>query len=157
MPDSIDPSESRLFLGLLAERLSELIERQTQALFQSKEIIIPPKSCSLMLAIAEHQPATVGDLARALDRSHQLLLQKLPKLQSLGLIERHPSQADARKKLYVLTEDGRAQLGRFRRLQPLIENAYERLAHEAGDVDPLLRRILSELQTRPLLERIRDS
>ena len=87
---------NRTFLGRLSEQLSELIEQQSAEVFKRAGIIIPVKSSSLMGAIGTLGPISVADLVRALDRSHQLIQQKMPKLLALGLVSRRPDPADQR-------------------------------------------------------------
>ena len=76
---------NRTFLGRLSEQLSELIEQQSAEVFKRAGLVIPVKSSSLMGAIALLGPVSVADLGRALDRSHQLIQQKIPKLATLRI------------------------------------------------------------------------
>ena len=100
----------RTFLGRLSEQLSELIEQQSAEVFKRAGIVIPVKSSSLMEAIATLGPVSVAGLVRALDRSHQLIQQKMPKLIALGLVNRRPDPDDQRVILIELTDRGREQL-----------------------------------------------
>ncbi len=143
----------RHFLGRLSEELSDLIAQQSRALMGERGIIIPPKSCSLMVAIEHHQPASARVLADALGRSHQLVSQKLPKLIELELLEVVPNPSDRREKLYRMTPHGKEQMALFRQLQPHLERVYADLFEEVGDVAAILRAALGALNDRPLLER----
>jgi len=146
--------EGRTFLGRLAEDLSDLVASQSQVLFSAREIAIPVRSVSLMVALDRLQPATATDLADALEKSHQLVSQKLPKLLQLGLVERIECPTDRRRKLYSLTEAGCVNLERFADLQPALERAYTELAAEVGDIHALLRKTARALETVSLAERI---
>ena len=146
--------EGRTFLGRLAEDLSDLIAGQSQALFAARNIAIPVRSVSLVVALARLQPATATELADALAKSHQLVSQKLPKLLQLGLVERSECPTDRRRKLYSLTDAGRADLDRFTRLQPALERMYDELAAEVGDIHALLRKTTHALETSSLAERL---
>jgi DNA-binding MarR family transcriptional regulator len=143
-----------IFLGREAETLSSLIAEQVEAVFQRLGIVIPVKSCSLLSALAESEPASAADLARALDHSHQLVLQKIPALIKLGLIHRRRDPEDARRRVFRLTEEGVAQLARLQRLEPALEQAYLELYQELGvDLREALSRAAGGLRQRSLLER----
>lgn len=149
----------RLFFGRLAEELSDLIAKQSAEAFDDFGIVIPPRSCSLMVAAEALEPASAQSLATALDRSHQLVSQKLPKLLQLGLLEWEKDPADSRQKLYRLTEAGREQMVLFRQIQVKIEAAYEDLdretaASEAESVSGIIAAALEALSKRPLKDRM---
>ena len=146
--------EDPIFLGRAVERLGALIERQCETLFRHRGIVIPVKSCSLIAILAALGTATAADLSRTLDVSHQLILQKLPKLLKLGLISSEPVHDDARKKAFSLTMDGRRQFERFEQCQPLIEACYVELFSEVGDLLELTAKISTALENRPLSQRI---
>ena len=145
----------RHFLGRLSEELSELIAMQCAEAFDEEGLVIPVKSCSLMIAVEAREPASAKQLADALDRSHQLVSQKLPKLLKLDLLECEQDPQDSRQKLYRLTEFGREQIALFHALQTRLELAYERLHKEAGDVTGLLRSTLAALRDKPISERLK--
>ena len=143
----------RHFLGRLSEELSEMIAAQSSALMTERGIVIPPKSCSLMVAIEHQQPASARMLADALQRSHQLISQKLPKLVDLDLVEAVADPNDRRAKLYRMTTHGERQMALFHDLQPDLEQIYSELFAEVGDVSAVLRAALDALRERPLLQR----
>ena len=94
------------FLGRTVERLSVLIAEQSKAVFDDRGIVIPVRSCSLMTVLAKLGAASASDLARELGHSHQLVMQKIPKLISLGLIRDRIDDEDARRRLFQLTDKG---------------------------------------------------
>lgn len=143
----------RHFLGRLSEELSDLIAAQSNALMAEREIVIPAKSCSLMIAVQHHQPASARTLADALDRSHQLISQKLPKLVQLGLIEGVKNPDDRRETLYQLTPYGTEQMAEFSGLQIELEQIYRDLFDDVGDVSAMLRKTLESLRSNPLQSR----
>ncbi|QTC86752.1 MarR family winged helix-turn-helix transcriptional regulator [Brevundimonas pondensis] len=145
---------NRTFLGRLSEQLSELIEQQSAEVFKRAGLIIPVKSSSLMAAVARLGPASVADLGRALDRSHQLIQQKIPKLVTLGLVTRQPDPEDQRVNLIAITERGCEQLALLDSLDGEFERAYAEMERDAGPVFDGIKRAIQSLQTRPLLERM---
>lgn len=144
----------RTFLGRLSEQLSELIEQQSAEVFRRAGIVIPVKSSSLMAAVATLGPVSVADLVRALDRSHQLIQQKMPKLLALDLVSRRPDPADQRAVLIELTDRGREQLALLNGLNAEFERAYAEMEEEAGPVFDGIGRAIRSLKSRPLIDRI---
>jgi DNA-binding MarR family transcriptional regulator len=145
---------SRMFVGRLSEQLSDLIEQQSAEVFKRAGLVIPVKSSSLLGAIATLSPVSVSDLVRALDRSHQLIQQKMPKLVTLGLVTRRPDPDDQRIVRIEITDRGREQLALLTRLAPAFERAYAEMEAETGPVFDTLKRAINALQARPLIDRI---
>ena len=148
------PLDDPIYLGRATEQLSMLIEEQCAAVFQANGLIIPVKSCSLMAVLAERSSATAADLARALETSHQLILQKIPKLMKLGLIIADQDPLDARKKTFSVTPAGADQLARFAVCRMQIRHAYAGLFAEIGDVFGSTSRAISALGRQSISDRI---
>ncbi|WP_291833009.1 MarR family transcriptional regulator [Brevundimonas sp.] len=145
---------NRTFLGRLSEQLSELIEQQSAEVFERAGLVIPVKSSSLMGAIATLGPVSVADLVRALNRSHQLIQQKMPKLLKLGLVSRRPDPDDQRVVLIELTDKGREQLALLDSLDAEFERAYAEMEKDAGPVFDAISRAIASLKARPLIDRM---
>lgn len=145
---------NRIFLGRLSEQLSELIEQQSAEVFKRAGIVVPVKSSSLLGAIATLGPVSVAELVQVLDRSHQLIQQKVPKLLSLGLVSRRPNPHDQRAILIEITDKGREQLAMLDGLAPALERAYAEMEADTGPVFEALNRAIGALKSRPLIERI---
>ena len=145
---------SRTFLGLLSEQLSDLIEQQSAEVFRRAGLVIPVKSASLLGAVASLGPVSISDLVRALNRSHQLIQQKMPKLVALGLVTRRPDPEDQRAVLIEITEKGREQLALLDGLSRQFERAYAGMEAEAGPVFDGLNRAILALKARPLIDRM---
>lgn len=150
------PLDDPVFLGRTVERLSTLIETQSEVIFKERGVLIPVKSCSLMTQLARLEHATAADLARALNVSHQLVLQKLPKLLKLRLITATQDLEDARKKSFSLTATGKKQIEIFIECRDLIKQAYAGLFDEVGDLFSLTNTFVGALEKKPLSERIRN-
>ncbi|MNL04869.1 MarR family protein [compost metagenome] len=145
---------NRTFLGRLSEQLSELIEQQSAEVFKRAGLVIPVKSSSLMGAIATLGPVSVAELGRQLDRSHQLIQQKVPKLVKLGLVTRQPDPEDQRVTLIEITDRGREQLALLDSLDGAFERAYAEMEADAGPVFDAISRAISSLKSRPLIDRM---
>ena len=145
---------NRTFLGRLSEQLSDLIEQQSAEVFKRAGLVLPVKSSSLLVAIATLGPVSVADLVRALDRSHQLIQQKVPKLVKLGLVTRQPDPDDQRVTLIEITDSGREQLGLLESLDGEFIRAYAEMEDEAGPVFDSINRAILSLKSRPLIDRM---
>ena len=145
-----------VFLGRAVERLSVLIAEQSAIVFKDMGIIIPVRSCSLMTVLANLQKASVSDLAAELGQSHQLIMQKIPKLQRLGLISHEQDQYDARRKLFCVTQEGTHQLEKFEQCRILLHTAYEGLFAEVGDINKLVGLTANALKEKTLDQRIKE-
>jgi DNA-binding MarR family transcriptional regulator len=145
---------SRTFLGLLSEQLSDLIEQQSAEVFRRAGLVIPVKSSFLLGAIASLGPVSISDLVRALNRSHQLIQQKMPKLVALGLVTRRPDPEDQRAVLIEITDKGREQLALLDGLTQAFERAYAGMEEDAGPVFDGISRAIQALRARPLIDRM---
>lgn len=143
-----------IFLGRAVERLSDMIEQQCEVVFRMHGVTIPVKSCSLIAVLAQLGTGTAADLSRQLDVSHQLILQKVPKLVKLGLMTSAQDQDDARKRTFSLTAEGGRQLEQFQHCRALILEAYGELFAEVGDLFDTITKASSALRHRSLHERI---
>jgi DNA-binding MarR family transcriptional regulator len=140
------------FIGKQADDLSNLIRDQIKPIYTSIGIVVPVKSCSVIHYLNKFDDLSVTDLAKHLSQSHQLIKQKLPKLQQLGLITTKSDKNDKRRTTYHLTEIGRQQA------QLLIDNSlyavYQHLSEEIGaDLHQVLDAAINGLKQKDLLSR----
>ncbi|MEM9495685.1 MAG: MarR family transcriptional regulator [Pseudomonadota bacterium] len=142
------------FFGRSLETLQELMLEQAVIVFDRAGVVVPPRSCSLLLAIGANDNMSASDLSRRLGYSHQLVLQKIPKLLKLGLIRVRQDEVDRRRRVYSLTEFGVEQAARLEVVLPAFGDAYRELFLEVGDLPAVLARTSQALQRRPLDERI---
>jgi len=141
------------FLGRLSEMLSMRIEEQTRELFDASGIVIPVRSCSFLTALGQAGEASAAQIARTLGHSHQLVMQKVPALLRLELIVARADPADARRKLFRLTDRGREQLVALDAYSARISVIYRQLFDEVGDVHRVILDTLTALEERPLSRR----
>ncbi|MOA33031.1 MarR family protein [compost metagenome] len=107
-----------------------------------------------MGAIATLGPVSVAELGRQLDRSHQLIQQKVPKLEKLGLVARQPDPEDQRVTLIEITDRGREQLALLDSLDRAFERAYAEMEEDAGPVFDGIKLAIKALKSRPLIDRM---
>ena len=155
---SKDGINGKALLGKRAEDLSNLIEEQSQPIFDSLGIIVPIKSCSTLLSLFELQQASVTDLARQLDHSHQLVKQKLPKLLKLGVIQQSPDKEDKRRTLYSLTPKGEAQSQKIKEYLKQSEKLVDSISKDIGvDIFDAIDNAIKAMKERSLLDRFNNS
>lgn len=142
------------FFGRSIETFQELLLEQAQVVFERAGIIVPVRSCSLMLLIQAEQNPSAADLARKLGYSHQLVLQKIPKLIKLDLITTQRDPADKRRKIYAPAPDGLQQIKLLETVLPAMGSAYSQLFDEVGDLNQLLSRLSDALREQPLEKRV---
>ncbi|HEY9031070.1 MAG TPA: winged helix DNA-binding protein [Kangiella sp.] len=144
----------KALLGKRAEDLSNLIEQQTQPIFDSLGIIVPIKSCSTLLTLLELEQASLVDIAKELGQSHQLVKQKLPKLIKLGLIQQHLDKEDKRRKLYSLTKEGELQSYKIKEYLKQSEVLVDSISEEIGvDIFEAIDKAIRAMQGKTLWER----
>ncbi|AUD80070.1 MarR family transcriptional regulator [Kangiella profundi] len=146
----------KALLGKRAEDLSNLIEQQTQPIFDSLGIIVPIKSCSTLLTLLELKQASLVDIAKQLGQSHQLVKQKLPKLIKLGLIQQHSDKEDKRRTLYSLTSKGKQQTKKIKEYLKQSADLVDSISEEIGvDIFEAIDKAAGALQGESLLERFK--
>ena len=144
------------FIGKQADDLSNLIRDQVKPIYQDLGIVVPVKSCSVIHYLNKYDDLSVTDLAKHLKQSHQLIKQKLPKLQQLGLLIAQSDKNDKRRTTYHLTQAGRQQA------QLLNVNSfnavYENLSDEIGaNLHEVLQKAINGLKTKDLLTRFNEN
>lgn len=145
----------KALLGKRAEDLSNLIEQQTQPIFESLGIIVPIKSCSTLLTLLELEQASLVDIAKKLGQSHQLVKQKLPKLIKLGLIQQNSDKEDKRRTLYSLTNEGKQQSHKIKEYLNQSEALVDSISEEIGvDIFSTIDKAIRVMKDKNLWERL---
>ena len=144
--------QSESFIGKQADDLSILIREQIKPIYESLGIVVPVKSCSIIHYLNQFDELSITELARHLKQSHQLVKQKIPKLQTLGLIEKRDDSHDKRRSTYHLTKSGVKQAKLLER-NSLI-SVYQNLSDEIGaDLHQVLNNAIKCLKQKDLLSR----
>lgn len=146
----------KALLGKRAEDLSNLIEQQTQPIFDSLGIIVPIKSCSSLLTLLELEQASLVDIAKQLGQSHQLVKQKIPKLIKLGLIQQHSDKEDKRRTLYSLTNKGKQQSNKIKEYLKQSADLVDNISEEIGvDIFSTIDKAIKSMKNKSLWERLK--
>lgn len=142
------------FIANYLNQIADLISDQGEAFLAAGGIALPSRATSAVLLIGELDECSVADLAKSLDHPHQLVIQRVDVLVSLGLIKRVSDPNDGRRKILKLTPKGRQQLDALKQRLHLAESIFRSLFEELGfDIVDVLDRIKIELQETSLLER----
>ncbi|WP_157799411.1 MarR family winged helix-turn-helix transcriptional regulator [Qipengyuania seohaensis] len=86
--------------------MMDLAHEQMQDVYAQRGLNIPVQGSSTLQAIKPGSSVSLSDLARDLGQSHQLVAQRLRKLESRRLVYRAADPTDGRKTLYTLTAEG---------------------------------------------------
>ncbi len=109
-PDFIAHSHVQdAYLGKLASQLTTVTSEQMQTIYANRGLTIPVLVSSVLHFISKHEDSSLADIARGLGLQHQLVAQRIKKLQALDLVVKDPDPLDARRTQYTLTHSGRDQ------------------------------------------------
>ncbi|MFC3195412.1 MarR family winged helix-turn-helix transcriptional regulator [Marinicella sediminis] len=145
----------RSFVGKYADDLGQLISQQIKPVYKAMGIQVPVKSCSLVHVLGYLHQASLVDLAKCLNQSHQLIKQKIPRLLELKIITHSKDPHDKRRTLYQLTDLGRQQAGILK--QNPMEQIYQQLSEEVGaDIQSVLMAAIEQLQQKDLYTRYNE-
>ena len=143
------------FVAHLAERLTEALCTSSQALAMAAGLNSPVRTHSVLLFLLERGTASLTEIARTDNQSHQLLATRLKPLERLGLIERFADPSDARRRPYRLTQKGQAEALAVRRAIGAHARAMQDLFTETGvDLVTVLDQALDALRVRSLCDRV---
>ena len=110
----------------LAERLSAIAED----IDDGKQVDRAGKVArTLLQAIAAHEPATLGAVAKATARGAPAVSRSVDSLVRVGLVEREADPANRRRLALRLSEQGRAKMVAPPRSNVALANRLQRLAH----------------------------
>ncbi len=144
------------FIGKQADDLGQLLYVQVKPIYELLGIIVPVKSCSIIHYLRNSKGASLVDLAKKLKQSHQLVKQKLPRLQKLGLIEIEQDSLDKRRKVYHLSTLGKEQAELLKKHS--LQSIYQDLSDEiAADLNTILSAAINSLQKKDLISRFTNN
>lgn len=153
--DDFIQKQGPAFLAHLLRRLSDDLVQQAADWYPTAGVTAPPRTISTLLALDEHGPLAITELAKLLRQSHPLVIVWVRELSALSFIESNDCPNDRRRTLISLTIKGRNQVKRVRRALVAMENASQRLLQESGaDLLPALWRMEKALREKPFADRL---
>ncbi len=146
---------SKAFVAHHARRLAELIIAQGTDILLEARLTTPTTSVSTILHIAKEECVTLTDLAACLGFTHQMAVQRIGKLEKLGLIIRVAEEADKRKKHITLTAKGKKEAERLELICEQMAEMFDDLNKEIGcDLTEAILKAEQSLVSIPMGKRI---
>lgn len=137
--------------------LAFLIQGQVTEVYVHKGMIFPVSCSSTLLFLSRGGPASVTEVARALQHPHQTVAQHLATLGKLNIIEKRTDETDRRRIEYVLTDIGRAQADFLDRYNTEAAEVFEHLNRDIGiDLGDVLDMGIAALKRRSMADRFWD-
>lgn len=131
-----------------------LIQSQSEELYVEKEMGFPVWASSTLLFLATTEHASIMQISKALNLSHQLTSQRVKMLLKLGLIEGVQDTNDKRRTMYHLTGAGQKKAKILDLYCLDAAQAFKDLSTEIGvDIQHVLNAATAALQKKSFAER----
>lgn len=121
------------FLAHLLRRLADELIRGAADWYPTVGVSAPPRTISTLLALNEHGPLGVTELASLLQQTHPLVITWIKELTQLSLVTSKADPADGRRTLICLTAKGRKEIVTIREALVTMERASAELLQLAGE------------------------
>lgn len=146
------------FLAHLLRRLADELVQGAADWYPTVGVMAPPRTISTLLALDEHGPLGVTELAGLLRQSHPLVIVWIRKLTQLSLVRSSTDPHDRRRTLVTLTAKGRSELVRIREALVVMERASTELLELSGtDSLEMLWAIERNCRELPFLQRLQQA
>ena len=147
--DDFIQKQGPAFLAHLLRRLSDELVRGASDWYPTAGVIAPPRTTSTLLALSDHGPLGVTEIAELLRQSHPLVISWIRQLKADGLVRSRADAADGRRTVITLTAKGIAEVERLRAALKHMEATSQQLMDAAGPglLDALWRMELACRQT----------
>ncbi len=147
----------KAYLGKHAQELLLQSSEQVRVVYEQRGIVIPVVVSSVLHFIYTDPRTSLADISKGLKLPHQLVAQRIEKLDRLGLIEKHPDPADKRRSEFHLTSAGRQQAMRLKQCMEDTALVYSDLYDEIGcDLAQALLDAINALERKPLSARFAE-
>lgn len=145
------------FLAHLFRRLADELVQGAADWYPTVGVTVPPRTISTLLALEEHGPLGVTDLAGLLRQSHPLVIVWIKELTRLSMVRSKGDPADGRRTLVMLTKRGREELEHVRKALVFMEQASTELLDSAGaDAWQMLWSLERSCKELPFLQRLKE-
>jgi DNA-binding MarR family transcriptional regulator len=121
------------FLAHLLRRLADELVQGAADWYPTVGVTAPPRTISTLLALDDHGPLGVTELADLLRQSHPLVIVWIKELSRLSLVTSKTDPADGRRTLVSPTGKGRKELLKVRKALVTMEHASAELLNLAGE------------------------
>ena len=120
------------FLAHLLRRLSDELVRGGSEWYPEVGVTAAPRTTSTLLALAEHGPLGVTEIADLLRQSHPLVITWIRQLKAGGFIRPRADSKDGRRTVVALTPRGKSEVARLRKALLTMRDASQRLMDDAA-------------------------
>ncbi len=145
------------FMPKLAFDFVSIVEKQAGAVYQRMGLVIPVITSSTLALIADQEKASLLEIARGLNISHQLAAQRVKTLLKLNVIVADKDNTDKRRTNYQLTALGVQQQQLLLTYLSHADKVFAALTEEFGvDLIEVLTAVNQSFTERPLASRIRE-
>lgn len=120
------------FLAHLLRRLSDELVRGGSEWYPEVGVTAAPRTTSTLLALAEHGPLGVTEIADILQQSHPLVITWIRQLKADGFIRPGADRKDKRRTVVTLTAKGASEVTRLRKALRIMGDASQRLMDDAA-------------------------
>ncbi|MDT7812421.1 MAG: hypothetical protein QOJ42_2337 [Acidobacteriaceae bacterium] len=121
------------FLAHLLRRLADELVQGAADWYPTVGVTAPPRTISTLLALDDHGPLSVTELADLLRQSHPLVIVWIKELSRLSLVTSKTDPADGRRTLVSLAGKGRKELLNVRKVLVTMDHASAELLSLGGE------------------------
>ena len=142
------------FLAKTVFDLHMLIQAQSEALYEEREMGFPVSVSSTLLFLTHTSKASITQIAKALNHPHQVISKRIKKLLKLQLVSGTKDPEDKRTTLYSLSPAGKEKAQILTLYSVDAANAFRELSEEVGiDIQEVLNTSIAALQNKSFGER----
>ena len=157
LPSDFIQGQGPAFLAHLLRRLADELVRGGSLWYPERGVTAPPRTTSTLIALDEHGPLGVTQIASLLRQSHPLVIGWIRQLSALAFVEARSDPKDGRRSVIGLTNEGRSEVRRLRQALVMMELASQQLMDEAAaDLFGALWRMDKAIRRKPFLDRLRE-
>ncbi len=153
-PNDIIKQLGEIALGSRFKRLSDRFMNDVASIYKNQKIDFEPKWFALTYYLNENGSASILELADSLGFSHPAVIQLINQMGKKKLVETYKDQADKRKTMVKLTEDGKSLFNSLKPLLSDIEDSVKEITGSTGyDILHVIESIEKALDEKDLNER----
>jgi DNA-binding MarR family transcriptional regulator len=141
-------------IGARLRRLSESLDGDSTRVYAALGIPFEQRWFGVLNQLAIKDSASVGELAATLKITHVSVSQTRQSLEKAGIVMSQPDPEDARKKIVMLTTEGKRLIVKLRPIWAAFDEAALELNTEAGNVVVSLNRLDDALERQSIFDRI---
>lgn len=118
-------------------RLADRIADAGRRFYDTLDVPLEPNWHALLLYLDANGPVAVTEAASALRVSHPAIIEMSRRMEAKGLVTTAPDPADGRRRVLALSDEGRAQMPRFRQLWGVIGDELDEIIETTAGGDAL--------------------